>query len=221
MGLLNTILKSNEAINALSKSNSSAYVGGSGFGRQAYNALTGFFGRDISDSALEKAVGKDLTAITNRREKLGIQSMSSLTKEDEAKLKTAKDYRQRIEKNFSDLKDEDKFTGKHVAKFLNEVAGKNREAKRAILADIKASGGKDINEQFRNFYDKQLTTIGNLEQRGNISDMDKLKNMFLDDEGNYSKTKLGMFAAGTYGAANIVGSGSLGIPFISTASWNR
>ena len=48
-----------------------------------------------------------------------------------------------------------------------------------------------------------------------------VKAMFMNDQGEYSKARIGGAIAGSYMAANVVGNGSLGIPFISTASWNR
>lgn len=41
------------------------------------------------------------------------------------------------------------------------------------------------------------------------------------DDGKRSMTRVGIGVAGAYMGANVIGNGSLGIPFISTASWNR
>lgn len=54
-----------------------------------------------------------------------------------------------------------------------------------------------------------------------FSETERFASMFLNDEGKYSGARIAGGIAGSYMAANIVGHGSLGIPFLSTASWNR
>lgn len=48
-----------------------------------------------------------------------------------------------------------------------------------------------------------------------------INTLMRNDDGSLSKLKVGGAVASAYMGANLIGHGSLGIPFISTASWNR
>ena len=54
-----------------------------------------------------------------------------------------------------------------------------------------------------------------------ISNWDLGKSLFYNRQGELQKSRVAAGIAGSYMGANVVGNGSLGIPFISTASWNR
>lgn len=54
-----------------------------------------------------------------------------------------------------------------------------------------------------------------------LTKTDLAKSLFYNKEGKFQKGRAIAAGAGSYMAANVVGNGSLGIPFISTASWNR
>ena len=108
-----------------------------------------------------------------------------------------------------------------------------------LKVKVKSGTGDDIitraadNDEIK-FYQKHKNAADALEKKikwnkenGVVADSNHLSagerfaGMFLDDEGKYSKARIAGGIAGSYMAANIVGNGSLGIPFLSTASWNR
>lgn len=68
---------------------------------------------------------------------------------------------------------------------------------------------------------KKTDSNGILEQGERITKADLAKSMFYNKQGEFQKGRAIAAGAGSYMAANVVGNGSLGIPFISTASWNR
>lgn len=82
-------------------------------------------------------------------------------------------------------------------------------------------------EERKKVVDQYTADMEQLKKDGKFGDIDKLNNtdavkaMFMNDKGEYSKTRIGGAVAGSYMAANVIGHGSLGIPFISTASWDR
>lgn len=78
----------------------------------------------------------------------------------------------------------------------------------------------DANKQRINDHDKLLQMLG--KKAGDpISDAEAIQSMFYNTEGQLQKGRVIGAAAGGYMAANMIGHGSLGIPLISNASWNR
>ena len=55
----------------------------------------------------------------------------------------------------------------------------------------------------------------------NFSTEDRIRGALMGDDGKYSGVRIGIAGSALYMGANMIGHGSLGIPFISTASWNR
>lgn len=72
-------------------------------------------------------------------------------------------------------------------------------------------------QQLRDDYRRERGELRDAE----FSTEDRIRAAFMNDKGEYSKTRIGVGVAGAYMGANLIGHGSLGIPFISNASWNR
>ena len=75
--------------------------------------------------------------------------------------------------------------------------------------------------------EKLLQALGKKTKDGVIAEGEKISNwdlgksLFYNRQGELQKGRVAAGIAGSYMGANVVGNGSLGIPFISTASWNR
>lgn len=86
---------------------------------------------------------------------------------------------------------------------------------------ILATGAQRIleNEKLLSALGKSKGADGALDS--SLTKTDLAKSLFYNKEGQFQKGRAIAAGAGSYMAANVVGNGSLGIPFISTASWNR
>jgi len=103
-------------------------------------------------------------------------------------------------------------------KGLEEAASKtiNRiDSGKGFGESIIAQGKERINQN-----DKLLAALGR-KQGDELSNMDIARSMFYNKQGELQKARVGAGIAGAYMGANMIGHGSLGIPFISSASWNR
>lgn len=110
-----------------------------------------------------------------------------------------------------------------------------KDASGKLQVKDKEGNLKDVTQEEKDKYDKlqkeiddlkeQITynrTNGVVEDSSNqLSAGERFAGMFLNDEGKFSGYRLAGGVAGSYMAANIIGHGSLGIPLLSTASWNR
>lgn len=85
--------------------------------------------------------------------------------------------------------------------------------------------GKDFGASIGSALDDRITWKMRQSMGMGIGDkpnnMQRFQSLFYNREGEFQKKRVAGAVAGSYMAANIVGHGSLGIPFISTASWNR
>lgn len=78
----------------------------------------------------------------------------------------------------------------------------------------------DANKQRIQDHEKLLQMFG--KKTGDpISDAEAFQSMFYNTEGQLQKGRVAGAIAGGYMTANMIGHGSLGIPLISNASWNR
>ena len=86
---------------------------------------------------------------------------------------------------------------------------------------ILAAGAQRIldNEKLLSALGKSRGADGAL--NSSLTKSDLFKSMFYNKQGELQKSRVAAGIAGSYMGANVVGNGSLGIPFISTASWNR
>lgn len=87
---------------------------------------------------------------------------------------------------------------------METATGEEKKEYQELLEKLKKTGDDATYKWGEEFVDKDLR----------LSNPEKFAGMFLDKEGNFSKTRIGVGAAGVYAAANIVGHGSPGIPFI-------
>jgi len=71
-----------------------------------------------------------------------------------------------------------------------------------------------------NDHEKLLAALGK-KSGDELSNFDRARSLFYNKQGEFQKKRAALGIAGAYMSANIIGNGSLGIPGISTASWNR
>ena len=93
---------------------------------------------------------------------------------------------------------------KRIKSDMEKVTGNEQKEYQDLLEKLKNTGDDATYKWDEEFVDKDLR----------LSNPEKFAGMFLDKEGNLSKTRMGVGAAGFYVASNIVGNGSPGIPFI-------
>lgn len=102
-----------------------------------------------------------------------------------------------------------------------EAMVKERNKLKAMDRDTRNEYIKNNKGKLRQMTDEMRKEKAILTNPDNWSMEDKVRAAFMNDKGEYSKTRIGAGIAGAYMSANLIGHGSLGIPFISNASWNR
>lgn len=167
------------------------------YGRSFFNSVTGFLGNAKGAS---KRFGAQKTFGTQKTLEERLRPFETRKAEIEKKLKSYKDDG----KGNIQFKDEN---GNFRAATDDEKTAYNvlNKRKERLEDSIKLS-----KEKGAAVYDPKL-----------FSGTERFASMFLNDEGKYSGYKIAGGIAGSYMAANIIGHGSLGIPLLSTASWNR
>lgn len=145
------------------------------------------------------------------KDALGDKTADQITKEDWEKYHSGiidRDTANRIAHEESVLK----------RKLTDDQKKQMREISEKLNPYDTNKSATDLFQSAANEIDKLAESLPEIKQPTGIA---KFHNMFLDENAEFSTRRAGMLAAGIYGASNIIGSGSLGIPFISTASWNR
>ena len=174
-----------------------------------YRSTAGVFGADRFHGAKIGEVNGDIL------KKLGVSDDGRGIKYDNAK--------QKIEEKIKQAGGLDKLIDQEISEFSHENFNKGIVLSDEQLEDFK----KGTAERYRSILDtpRDKYIYGDAvdeDGRLRLSNSQMFHAMFMDkDTGNLAATRVGLGIAGGYMAANVIGHGSLGIPFISTASWNR
>lgn len=108
------------------------------------------------------------------------------------------------------------------AKFLGAKSIANAAEKSIAYVGKDKGFGDYVIGGFRKRAEDNMHILQSLGKRSDqLDNWDIAKSAFMNDKGKMSNGRIAAGVAGAYMGANMIGHGSLGIPFISSASWNR